>query len=236
MKGLARSGMLTILLAGCGVLDPTFRADAPGPTGKAPVTVEVEFTGNDGIGAATLRKQVADHLYDLSRDPTREAAVYDAALELEDHYKAQGYPSAKVEYRYTRPADGVAWPERVRVVFRIAEGPRVLVAMTLTGNTAYPTDRLLQLWSRQRVGTFGLGKAAYVATQVAEFADEVRAFYRAEARLDAVVSDPVVELDPAKGLARVTIAIEEGHVHTVRSVEVADSVRDALGKIGRAHV
>lgn len=229
MKGLLAALPLAFALAGCGALDPTLRADAPGASGRAPVIVEVEFVGNAGIGSATLRKQVEDHLYDLSRDPTREAAVYDAALELEEHYEAQGYPGSKVSYRYTRPADGSPWPERVRVEFRVQEAPRVFVAMTLVGNTVHTTDRLLQLWSRHRVGAFGLGKPVYVAAEVQAFAEELRAFYRAEARLDAVVAEPVVAIDAEAGLARVTLTIQEGHVHTIRDVEFDAVLRDALG-------
>lgn len=221
--------VLLPLLAGCSVLDPTYTADTPGASGKRPVEVAIAFEGNQGLGALTLRGRIEDYMFDLSRDPTRESAVYDAALELEDLYRTEGYPIAKVDYRYAPPPEGEPWPERVQVQFVVQEGPLVTVDLKLSGNRAHKQDQLLSLWFRKRHGTFSLGGYVFVESQVRSFVEELRTFYRSQGRLDAVVGDPEIAVDLEGGTATVAITIEEGQVHTIGEVEVAAALRDAAG-------
>jgi outer membrane protein assembly complex protein YaeT len=221
------AAVLLLWLTACSVLEPTYEADRPGPAGKPPVEVSVEFVGNDGLGGLHLRGRIEDYMFDLSRDPTRESAVYDAALELEDLYRTEGFAIAEVGYEYTPPAEDAAWPERVRVRFVCQEGPLVTVAMRLTGNHSYRTERLLTLWARKRQGTFSLGGYVFVEAQVRSFVEELRTFYRAQGRLDAVVTGPEIDLDLERATAKVAIEIDEGQVHTIGAVEIAAALRDA---------
>ncbi|MEO6594946.1 MAG: BamA/TamA family outer membrane protein [Planctomycetota bacterium] len=220
--------LLVLVFPACSVLEPSYTADAPGPEGKAPVTVTIDIEGNDGLGSVVLRRRVEDYMFDLSRDPTRESAVYDAALEIEDYYRTEGYPVAKVDYVYSPPAEAAPWPASVHVLLKVREGPLVTVAMTLSGNTAFPTKQLLALWSRKRGGTFALGGVIFVESQVRAFVEELRAFYRTQARLDAVVVGPQLEVDLERRQATVHIEIQEGSEHTIRTVEVAEAIRTAL--------
>ncbi|HEX6812083.1 MAG TPA: BamA/TamA family outer membrane protein, partial [Planctomycetota bacterium] len=224
-----RLALLLVLAASCSVLDPTYTADKPGATGKAPVEVTVDIEGNAGQSAAALRRRIEDYMFDLSRDPTRESAVYDAALEVEDFYRTSGYPVAKVSYVYTPPAEDEAWPPIVHVKLQIEEGPLVTADVLLRGNTAYDADELLALWSRRRVGFLGLGGVAFVEAELLSFAEQLRTFYRARGRLDAVIGRPEIELDLARALAKVAIAIDEGPVHTIHSVDVDARFRTVLG-------
>lgn len=216
-------------LGACSLIEPSYTADGGGVDGHAPVEVTVEFAGNSGLGSTELRLPIEDYMFDLSRDPTRESAVYDAALELEDLYRSEGYPVAKVQYDYTPPAEGARWPERVAVRFRIEEGPRIRVRMALTGNQAFEKDELLQLWTRQRGNALGIGGDVFVAAQVYSFAEELRSYYRAHGRLDVGVDGPRIDVDLAAATAQVAIAIDEGHVHTIGAVELAGPLREALG-------
>ena len=218
-----------LALSACSVLDPNYTAPMPGPSGRPPVEVEVEFVGNDSLSSQTLRLPIEDYLFDLSRDPTREAAVYDAAFELEDLYRSEGYPIARVAYDYTPPPEEGDWPRKVRVRFRIEEGPLVTVEMRLVGNRAFPERQLLPLWSRQRSSAFGFGGYVFVESQVRGFAEELRAFYRSQGRLDAEVSGPEIDVDLAAGTAQVVITIDEGQVHTIGPVTVAPELVSALG-------
>lgn len=221
--------LLAILAAGCSVLEPTYTAASPGASGRRPVEVEVRIEGNAALGTAELRRAIEDYLFDLSRDPTRESAVYDAAIELEDRCRAAGHPVAKVAYEYTPPAPDQPWPAAVRVVFHVAEGPLVTVALTLQGNAAYGRDELLALWSRRRASAFRLGSTTFVEAEVRTFVEELRTFYRARGRLDAVVVGPDIHVDLARGVATVRIGIQEGPLHVIRAVEVAPAIRAALG-------
>jgi outer membrane protein assembly complex protein YaeT len=229
VRGLC-AAVLVPWLAGCSVLDPTYTADSPGPTGKDPVEVEVAFSGNAGISGFDLRRRIEDYLFDLSRDPTRESAVYDAALELEDLYRTEGYPIAKVDYEYAAPSADAPSPANLAVRFRFDEGPLVTVDMHLGGNRVYGRNRLLSLWPRKRHGTFSLGGYVFVESQVRTFAEELRAFYRSQGRLDAVVRGPDIEVDLERAVAKVTIEVDEGQVHTIGAVDVAAELRDALGE------
>ena len=221
--------LLLMLGGACSVLDPSYTAGPPDASGKAPVVVTVDIVGNANQSSAALRGRIEDYMFDLSRDPTRESAVYDAALEVEDYYRTQGHPVAKVTYEYSPPAEEERRPETVHVRLLVEEGPLVLVEMTLRGNTAFDTADLLALWSRKNVGFFGLGGVAFVEAEVHSFAEQLRTFYRARGRLDAVVGAPQVDVDLDRALARVAIEIAEGHVHTIRTVEVAASLRAVLG-------
>jgi outer membrane protein assembly complex protein YaeT len=220
---------LSLLAAACSVLEPTYTADLPDASGEPPVEVSVDITGNDGLDAAALRRRIEDYMFDLSRDPTREAAVYDAALELEDFYRTQGYPIATVAYEYTAPPAEGPRPTAVQVRFRIEEGPLVTVALALSGNAAYDDDRLLALWYRRRVGLLALGGIAFVEAELWSFTEQLRTFYRGRGRLDATVHPPRIDVDLVQGLARVQIEIDEGQVHTIREVDVDAALRDALG-------
>ena len=227
-RARCRAYMALALCGACSVFDPSYTADRPDASGKAPVEVTVDIVGNASQSSAVLRGRIEDYMFDLSRDPTRESAVYDAALEVEDVYRTEGHPVAKVKYEYSPPAEAER-PQSVRVRLLVEEGPLVLVEMTLRGNTAFDTGELLALWSRKNVGLFGLGGVAFVESDVHAFAEQLRAFYRARGRLDAVVGAPQIDVDLDRALAKVAIEIAEGHVHTIRSVEVAPTIRSVLG-------
>lgn len=218
------------LCPACSVLVADHLAESPGPSGRPPVAVHATVGGNQAFGTAALLRRIQDYLYDLSRDPTREAAVFDATFEIEDLCRGAGHPFAKCSYRYTPPADGAAWPPVVHVEFLVEEGPLVTVQMSLSGNLAHPTAELLTLWSRRRLGALQLGGTAFVAADVHTFAEQLRTFYRAHGRLDARVAAPQIAIDAVTAVATVTIAIHEGDVHTIRSFEVAPDLRAALGE------
>lgn len=221
--------LFALLAVSCSVIDPTFTASTPGQDGQRPVQVRVAFEGNGNAGDAELRSAIADLMLDLSRDPTRESAVYDAALEIEDHYRANGFPVTTVEYRYVPVAEDAAWPKAVDVTFVVHEGPQVTVRMHLRGNEAHTKAELLALWQRRRAGVAGLGGDLFVEADIHSFAEALRDFYRARGRIDATVAVPEIVVDLAAAEANVLITIDEGHVHTIRSAEVAASLREALG-------
>lgn len=226
LRSITRLGAC-LLLAACSVLEPTWTADGTREDGRPAVEVAAGFAGNDAIGDARLRRRIEDYMFDLSRDPTRESSVYDAALELEDLYRSNGYPVAKVAY--TLPPPGEPAPEQLRVHFQITEGPFVGADLHLAGNEVYPTSDLIDFWSRRRSGTLRLGRVAFVEAEIRAFVEELRDFYRGQGRLDAVVADPRIAVDLTAGIARIDIRIDEGHQHTIREVVIAGPYLDALG-------
>lgn len=227
-------GRIVVLLAwcaavSCSVLDPAFVADRPDASGLPPLPVTLVIEGNRGIGAAALRGRAEDYLIDLSRDPTRESAVYDAAQEVEDFYRTSGYPVAAVRYVYEPPAEDAPRPAAVTVKLVVEEGPLVTVDLRIDGNVAFGTGELLALWARERSGTFGLGGVVFVEAQLLAYAEELREFYRGRGFLDVEVDGPRLAIDLLRATAAAAITIEEGALHTIGDVEFAPPLREALG-------
>ncbi|MCU0862263.1 MAG: BamA/TamA family outer membrane protein [Planctomycetes bacterium] len=227
-------GRIVVLLAwcaaaSCSVLEPAFVADRPDASGLPPLPVTLVIEGNRGIGAVALRSRAEDYLIDLSRDPTRESAVYDAAQEVEDFYRTSGYPVAAVRYVYEPPAEDAPRPAAVTVKLIVEEGPLVTVDLRIDGNAAFGTGELLALWARERSGTFGLGGVVFVEAQLHAFAEELREFYRGRGFLDVEVDGPRLAVDLGLAKAAAAITIEEGALHTIGDVEVAAPLREALG-------
>jgi outer membrane protein insertion porin family len=216
-------------LAGCSVLEPAFVADRPDVSGLPPIPVTLVIEGNHGIGSVALRGRVEDYLLDLSRDPSRESAVYDAAQEAEDLYRTAGYPVATVRYDYEPPAEDGARPAGLTVKLLVEEGPLVLVELQLDGNVSHGSGELLALWDRRRSGTFGFGGVVFVEAELLAFAEELREFYRGRGHLDVVVDGPRIEVDLRAGRAAAAISITEGPLHRIGAVDVAAPVRAALG-------
>ena len=227
-------GRIVVLLVwcaavSCSVLEPAFVADRPDASGLPPLPVTLVIEGNRGIGAAALRGRAEDYLIDLSRDPTRESAVYDAAQEVEDFYRTSGYPVAAVRYVYEPPAEDAPRPAAVTVKLVVEEGPLVTVDLRIDGNVAFGTGELLALWARERSGTFGLGGVVFVEAQLLAYAEELREFYRGRGFLDVEVDGPRLAIDLLRATAAAAITIEEGALHTIGDVEVARPLREALG-------
>lgn len=231
MTALGRIAVLAAWFAAtaCSVLEPAFVADRPDASGLPPLPVTLVIEGNRGIGSVALRGRAEDYLLDLSRDPTRESAVYDAAQEVEDFYRTSGYPVAEVTYRYEPPAEDAPRPTAVTVTLLIEEGPLVIVDLRIDGNVAFSTDELLALWARERSGTFGLGGVVFVEAQLLGFAEELREFHRGRGFLDVVVDGPRLAIDLSGGRAAAAITIDEGVLHTIGEIEVTAPLREALG-------
>lgn len=200
-----------------GALALGFAACSSAPDGPVATKVDVEFRGAGEL-SFRLRRVIEDSLIDFERDPSREAPLYDAALDLQDHFVAQGHADAEVEYELVRG-------DRLRVVFTARPGPQVKVArMRFAGNTTLRDEQLLELWARTRSGSLGLGDPLYVADDVAAVRLSMLALYDARGFLDAKVDGPVV--DRAAGSDRVEIGwtIEEGPLYHFADVQLDEAL------------
>lgn len=177
--------------------------------------VPVEFRGASALYDFRLKRVIEDHLLDFARNPQREAAIFDAAQDLQDHYLTLGFPDAQVGYAIERtPA--------LRVRFEIREGPRVTVsALRLTGNQALRDDDLLPLWSRTRSGVVGSGDPYFVLGDLEALGLAIRARYAQRGYLDAQVEGPVVTREQGAAQAEVTFTIAEGPRYSVAAVQLA---------------
>lgn len=191
---------------------------------------EIVFEGNDSFPGFRLERVVEDLLIDFGRDPTNEAAIYDAAADLTDHYLANGFPDTEVEYRIEPD------PE-LRVVFTVVEGPRVTVSsLELEGNTEFETEELLELWSRTQSGVLGTGDPYYVEGDLLLFGLAIRSRYSDRGYLDVDVSDPEVERSADGYTVAVRLEIDEGVRYTLSTLLVSDALSEYAEELDRSAV
>ncbi|MEQ1631103.1 MAG: outer membrane protein assembly factor BamA [Planctomycetota bacterium] len=165
--------------------------------------VEASFTGTSEM-SFRLRRLIEDMLIDFERAPQSEAPLFDAALDLQDHFVGRGHPDANVTYRLEREP-------KLRVTFDIREGPRATVSrLQFDGNTALDDDQLFDLWTRTSSGGLGLGDPLFVLEDLESLRLSMLSAYDGEGYLDAAVDGPIVRRDPDKGPTEVAFTIVEG--------------------------
>lgn len=188
-------------------------------------SVDARFVGSP-LPAFRLRRIIEDSLLDYERDPSREAPLFDAALDLQDHFVALGHPDAKVLYE-TEKAKGL------RVVFRIDEGPRVTVSkLEFRGNEALSDAELKELWSRTRSGALGLGDPLFRIDELEALRLSMLADYDQKGRLDAKVDGPVVERQPGGAKAVVRFEIQEGAPYRFGTLSIDEGLPLTPAQVG----
>ena len=107
--------------------------------------VEVEFMGADSASAHRLARAIAEQMFELSKRPLLEEAAFDAALELEDFYKSEGFADVSIRHKLLPlPLEGGKKGTLVR--FQVYEGPRVTVSeLVREGNKAFTAAELEKL-------------------------------------------------------------------------------------------
>ena len=211
---LRRGASAGLVFAALGLLPGCSTTTAVSSTPNEPDReVAVAFEGNNSISDRDLYRQIEDTMIAFAGEPTRVAAAFDAAQDLEDYYRTRGYPDVSVTHQLVRE------PELL-LTFLIKEGPEVLITkLTLKGNDELPAEDLLPLWSRTPSGVLGLGDPYFVAADLRAFAAAAAARYRSIGYLDATVEEPVTErAKPTE--ATVLVAITEGPRYTIRDVVI----------------
>lgn len=205
-------------------------SSTPSEAQEQTTTLDVTFAGTSSQFDFRLRRVIEDLLIDFEREPTDEAPLFDAAQDLQDHYLTLGFPDAKVTYHIEREP-------RLRVVFTVAEGPRVTVeATTLSGNERIGDDELLDLWSRTRSGLLGTGDPYFVAEDLAAWRASMRTLYELRGFFDGAVEGPTIARAPGAATARVRFDIREGTRYRVEHVTIATELPIDRTTLGLADV
>lgn len=206
------------------------RADASaeyGPDGDARVTVAVErgprvevaFEGDPIDG--NLRESLVPIERERSVD---EDLLENAALAIEDYWKARGYRDATVRHRREERAAGL-----LVVTFTIARGSRHLVAEArISGHAALATEAL-------RAGLDVVEGAPFVQMELESSADFIRQVYRERGFTDVNVLPRVEVLEDGSAGAdrRVLVAfdVSEGPRTVVSRVELTGHASVPEGEI-----
>jgi outer membrane protein assembly complex protein YaeT len=209
--------LVAVALAGC----------AGAPEQQPAADLDVRFEGSSDFDFR-LRRVIEDQLIDFTHDTAREAPLFDAALDLQDHLVTLGHPDAVVTYELRRE------PKLV-VVFKINQGPQVTVrTVSITGQEAISYADLLALWPRTRSGQFGLGDPLYVKSDLTALRLSMLQLFDARGYLDAKVTGPVEEQHVSTHEVSVAYSIEAGPQYRIGKVQVAPDLHLDAGKLAVA--
>lgn len=222
---VALSLLLWTSLSACSVLSGTFQAEDAGGEPEG-VPIDVELQGVRQVATWQLLRAIEDRMYDLSRHPDSEAIVQDAAFDVEDFYRQEGFPDVRVGTE-VQPLPG---REGRKLLIVVEEGPEVTVrSMRVEGAASYDREELLAFWLQRGSGALGFGDPLYIESDVLGFAQSLRLFLRGQGWLDAVVSAPDVTRSEDREQVDIVVRIDEGTRYVVGEVDVDPAIREALG-------
>ncbi|HEX9185660.1 MAG TPA: POTRA domain-containing protein, partial [Vicinamibacteria bacterium] len=191
----------------------------------------MRFTGNTHQSEGALRRAAAAELARYGGAGGRAADVDDAAFRMEQTYRRDGYAFARVGYEIP-DAGGPA------VVFRVDEGPRVIVdRVAVEGNQAVDRAAVLELLRGEHSTLLHGGRFPFVRAEIESAVAALRDTYAERGYLDAVVDEPAYEFRDGDSRVDITLAIREGPPYRVRRLAVAGDAppeaREALDRLAR---
>ncbi len=190
---------------------------------KGGETIRVEFEGNNSVSTDSLLRVTRALLKEFAKDPSRDTAAFDAALEIEDFYHSEGFPDVVVKHAIQKGK-----PTIVR--FKIHEGPQVTIKkLTVKGNRNLSREQLLSMLPAKKSGTFGIGNPLFVRDDLEAFAETIRSRYQGDGYMEVKVKGPLIDRKKGAKIASVRYEIQEGPLFTIRKVFIAPKLRKALG-------
>ena len=203
-------------LAGLAVLNlQTLALSARPDSGR----VQLVFQGNLAKSEATLRQAAEDQLADFEHKGQRGADLDDAAFQMESAYRKDGYAFARVNYEISQTGG------LTTVVFKIEEGPRVLVdSITITGNQAVDRSAIESPLRGDHLTIFGETGFPFVRPDIESAVETVRGFYLGLGFLDVVVEVPQCTFHHDRTRVDIAIRIDEGTRYQVRRVTFSGDV------------
>jgi outer membrane protein insertion porin family len=156
----------------------------------------------------------------------RPAEAADAAYAMEAYLRSEGFAHARVDFAL----------EEERLLFRVQEGPRAYVrSITFEGARTLGKPDFEQLFAFEGAGPLGTGDPLFVLSQIEGAVEKLertyllRGFYRVRAEVARV------DWSDDRSQADVTVSIEEGLRHVVKTVEFRGMDPVELGLAGRPY-
>jgi outer membrane protein assembly complex protein YaeT len=174
---------------------------------ERPLVASLRFEGNKAFKADELSKELTFGQH----DPLSAFNVESGRMAILNKYKSKGYHFAAVT------VDGPLLTDKREVVYKVVEGPKVLVRkIRFQGNDFYGSFKLKQsISSSQRLWPFVDG---YLDTdQVAQDELTIRNMYIAEGFLDCEVGR-LLDFTANRGDATLTFLIKEGPRYRINKV------------------
>lgn len=198
-----------------------------GPPATVPAAdegrLEFRFVGNRQLSDAALHRAAGAELEAFVQNKGREADLVDAVFQMTIHYRREGYAFAQVTYARERRDD------RVRVVFTVEEGPRVLVeAIRFVGDVTVPKEDLEALFTTAQVIFYRSDMPPYVQSEIEAGTGRVRDYYRARGYQDVQVEPPRLTFSQDRSRVAVAIPITEGRRYRLTDLRFTGDLPEAL--------
>lgn len=179
---------------------------------EKPSIMRVDFQGNKKIEDSKLREKIT-----ISPGSMADTVlIQDNAEKLKGFYEAEGYPLALIVPVLRRTADGRAY-----LTYQIDEGPKVKIdKIEITGNEALSDRKVKKAMKTSEWWLFSfITKGGHYESSVLKAdVDRIKDLYHDNGYIQAVVSEPVVELSEDKEWMNITIAVSEGAQFKVSSI------------------
>ncbi len=209
--------LLLTLVGGCA--GPATDSEPTGPI--KPYEIHFRFYLQDralkqqSYSISRLRSKLADEISDFEQYGFRRSDVDDAAYELQEFYRGEGFPEARVEYDY------VADSREGRARFRIQEGPRISVSeIYFQGSEAFSEEQLLRFFTGPRRGLLDVGALYYVRDEIDGSVKAIQSFYFDQGFLDCRVTLGSEIEGPTADERQLVVSIEEGRRFRLRHYEL----------------
>lgn len=168
----------------------------------------IVFIGNEGFKSGTLTQKLdfklGDYLDPLSVRTSEKAIV--------DFYKKKGYPYVKVSLDGDRLSEG-------RIIYRIEEGPRVLInSVKYSGNKQFKTSELKKIVKTKKKKLLVV-KKYYVPEEVEKDVSNMLTKYYERGFLDCKVTADL-KFSEDKTKVDITFVIEEGVAYQLNSISI----------------
>jgi outer membrane protein assembly complex protein YaeT len=188
---------------------------------------EIIFRGNESKGEAELRRAAAEELADFEQEGQRTFDADDAAFQMEQAYRRDGFAFARIDYDVARAAD------RTTLVFVIDEGPRVRVRdIVLSGNDAVASAELIPFFHGGKTDLFAEEEIPFVKSDAEAAPSSIRSLYLSRGYLDAAIDEPRYVFTEDRHQVDIHVSIREGARYEVQSLEYhGDIPADARGRL-----
>lgn len=165
--------------------------------------LELGVRGNSAISTADLLKNAPFfELGDAGDEVTGETV--DRMISL---YHKAGYPFVRIEPVISSDE------HNIRITFFVSEGEEISVGSIGFRGAGLPRERLIDV-SPIKAGD------SYDPDSLDKENDTLREFYRALGYLDTKVTDAPVDIDKARGTARITVVVDKGKKTQISTIHI----------------
>lgn len=193
------------------------------PTKINRLPYEMVFHGNSSISDRELHSSAKGDLKRFVEKDFSKSAIDDAAWTMREHYLAQGFPFATVDYEYEPNTTAVP-----HIEIHVSEGPQTIVEnVEFRGAEWFSSKVLNAVVKTPGAGFLGFGDPLYIEEEFKGASQELRDAYYENGFLTATVSAPETTFNEDRSKVQVVYTIEEGVRSVIHDIEVPEELPGA---------